>query len=139
MYTLTLRRHVIPSCFNINSPATPGFESGFTGLQRTSLFWVQWSLVDAYFIPFFSPMRYASASGLEMKVPFNNNLNSQTNDVMVNPINPENPDSKTTRCSTHQIKQHPTLTLHYRWIFLPYHNLDPQTIPAICHPDDHYR
>jgi len=40
------------------------FESGFTGLQRTSLFWVQWSFVDAYFMPFFSPMRYASAKGL---------------------------------------------------------------------------
>ena len=39
-------------------------------------------------------MRYESAKSFEMKVPFNNNLNSQTNDVMVNPINPENPDSK---------------------------------------------
>jgi hypothetical protein len=28
-----------------------------------------------------------------MKAPFNNNLPNQTNDVMVNPINPENPDS----------------------------------------------
>jgi hypothetical protein len=55
-------------------------------------------------------MRYESAKSFEMKVPFNNNLNSQTNDVMVNPINP---DSKITRCRAHQIKQHPTLTLHY--------------------------
>ena len=29
-----------------------------------------------------------------MKAPFNNYLPTQTNDVMVNPINPENPDSK---------------------------------------------
>ncbi len=43
-------------------------------------------------------MRNASARGLEMKAPFNNNLNPQTGDIMVNPINPENPDSKTTRC-----------------------------------------
>ena len=38
-------------------------------------------------------MRYASAKGLAMKAPFNNNLPTQTNDVMVNPENPENPDS----------------------------------------------
>jgi hypothetical protein len=29
-----------------------------------------------------------------MKVPFNNNLPTQTGDFMVNPGNPENPDSK---------------------------------------------
>ena len=39
-------------------------------------------------------MRYASARGFEMKAPFNNNLPAQTNDVMVNPLNPVNPDSK---------------------------------------------
>ena len=44
-------------------------------------------------MPFFSPMRNASAKDLEMKTPFNNNLPTQTNDVIVNPINPENPDS----------------------------------------------
>jgi hypothetical protein len=49
---------------------------------------------------------------MEMKAPYNNNLSPQTGDVIVNPINPENPDSKTTRCRAHQIKQHPTLTLH---------------------------
>jgi hypothetical protein len=38
-------------------------------------------------------MRKASARGLEMKGPFNNYLPTQTIDVMVNPINPENPDS----------------------------------------------
>ena len=43
----------------------------------------------------FSPMRYASAGGLEMKAAFNNKLTTQTGDVIVNPINPENPDSKT--------------------------------------------
>ena len=39
-------------------------------------------------------MRYASTSGFEKKAPINNNLYAQTNDVMVNPMNPENPDSK---------------------------------------------
>jgi hypothetical protein len=39
----------------------------------------------------FSPMRYASAKGLTMKASCNKNLPTQTNDVMVNP---ENPDSK---------------------------------------------
>ena len=34
-------------------------------------------------------MRYASAKGLTMKVPCNNNLPTQTNDVMVNPVNPD--------------------------------------------------
>jgi hypothetical protein len=29
-----------------------------------------------------------------MKAPNNNNLPTQTNDVLVNPENPENPDSK---------------------------------------------
>jgi hypothetical protein len=29
-----------------------------------------------------------------MKAPFNNNLPTQTNDVIVNPRHPENPDSK---------------------------------------------
>jgi hypothetical protein len=43
-------------------------------------------------------MRYASAKNFEMKAPFNNNLPTQTGDVMVNPINTENPDSKTIRC-----------------------------------------
>ena len=38
-------------------------------------------------------MRNASAKGREMKAPFNNKLPTQTNDVMVNPINPVNPDS----------------------------------------------
>jgi hypothetical protein len=38
-------------------------------------------------------MRYASARGLAMKATFNNNLPNQTNDVMVNPVNPVNPDS----------------------------------------------
>ncbi|MDP4914377.1 MAG: hypothetical protein NWR46_08265 [Saprospiraceae bacterium] len=38
-------------------------------------------------------MRYASARGFEMRAPFNNNLSNQTSDVMVNPRQPENPDS----------------------------------------------
>ena len=43
---------------------------------------------------FFSPMRYASARGRLIKATFNNTLATQTGDVIVNPINPENPDSK---------------------------------------------
>ena len=39
-------------------------------------------------------MRNAAAGGREMKSPFNSNLPSQIGDVIVNPINPENPDSK---------------------------------------------
>ncbi len=83
---------------NINLPATLGFESGFTGfrgLQRTSLVWVLGLFVDDYFLSSFSPMRNAAAKSFEMKAPFNNNLPLQTGDVMVNPINPVNPDSKT--------------------------------------------
>ena len=38
-------------------------------------------------------MRYASARGRIMKVRFNNNLPNKAIDVMVNPGNPENPDS----------------------------------------------
>jgi hypothetical protein len=45
-------------------------------------------------LPFFSPMRYASARGFEMKAPSNNNLPTPTDDVIVNPRNPVNPDSK---------------------------------------------
>jgi hypothetical protein len=44
---------------------------------------VQWLFVEYYFLSFFSPMRYASARGQEKKAPFNNNLPTQTNDVMV--------------------------------------------------------
>jgi hypothetical protein len=40
-------------------------------------------------------MRNASAKGLEMKTPFNNNLPTQTGDVIINPGNPVNPDSNT--------------------------------------------
>lgn len=39
-------------------------------------------------------MRNASAKGREMKAPFKYNLPNQTNDVMVNSRNLENPDSK---------------------------------------------
>jgi hypothetical protein len=49
--------------------------------------------VDGYFKYRFSPMRKASARDREMKAPFNKKLQNQTNDVMVNPRNPENPDS----------------------------------------------
>ena len=39
-------------------------------------------------------MRYAAAENQEMDAPFNNNLPTPTNDVIVNPGNPGNPDSK---------------------------------------------
>ena len=39
-------------------------------------------------------MRYASAKSQEMMTPFNNNLPMSTNDVIVNPVHPVNPDSK---------------------------------------------
>ena len=39
-------------------------------------------------------MRNASAKSFEMKEPSNNNLSTQTGDVIDNPENPVNPDSK---------------------------------------------
>jgi hypothetical protein len=39
-------------------------------------------------------VRNASARGLAMKATFINNLSTQTNDVLYNPQNPVNPDSK---------------------------------------------
>jgi hypothetical protein len=39
-------------------------------------------------------MRNASAARRVMDAPFNNNLTTPFNDVIVNPGNPENPDSK---------------------------------------------
>jgi hypothetical protein len=47
-----------------------------------------------YFSPFFSPLRNAAAGGFEMKAPINNNLPILVNDVIFNPENPVNPDSK---------------------------------------------
>jgi len=41
-----------------------------------------------------SPMCDTSAKGLKMKALVNNNLPNQTNDVIVNPVNRVNPDSK---------------------------------------------
>jgi len=55
----------------------------------TSSFLAQCLFVDDYFSPFFSPMRDASARGLAMKAPFNDNISPQTGDVIVNPRNPE--------------------------------------------------
>ena len=49
-------------------------------------------MYDTLFI--FSPMRNAAAGGRVMKVSFNCYLATQTGDVIVNPRNPENPDSK---------------------------------------------
>jgi hypothetical protein len=45
------------------------------------------------FYVFFAAAIIASAKSQETKAPFNNNLPSQTKGVMVNPRNPENPDS----------------------------------------------
>jgi hypothetical protein len=42
-----------------------------------------------------------------MKAPFNNNLNPQTGDIIVNPKNPVNPDSKTMRCCALKITLFP--------------------------------
>ena len=50
--------------------------------------------VEDYFLPFLPPMRNASAESQEMDAPFNNNLQMPSNDVMVNPENLVNPDSK---------------------------------------------
>ena len=61
--------------------------------------------VDDYFIPFFSPLRNASAKDLTMKATFNNNLPTQTNDVIVNPVNPVNPDSKTGCCARNFLRR----------------------------------
>jgi hypothetical protein len=42
-----------------------------------------------------------------MKAPFNNNLNPQIGDIIVNPKNPVNPDSKTMRCCALKITLFP--------------------------------
>jgi hypothetical protein len=84
-----------PTGFNVIYPLSLGFESGFTGLQRTSSAWVLWVFVEDYFSPFFSPMRNASAKRIKIESTFNNNLPPQTGDVIINPENPVNPDSKT--------------------------------------------
>ena len=49
-------------------------------------------MYDTLFI--FSPMRNAAAGGRVIKVSFNCNLATQTGDVIVNPRNPVNHDSK---------------------------------------------
>jgi hypothetical protein len=52
----------------------------------------------------------ASAKSPEMKAPINNILTSQTKGVMVNPENPENPDSKP-GCCVHHPNKGPTLKI----------------------------
>jgi hypothetical protein len=81
-----IRRGLLYNCFE------SGF-TGFRGLERTSSFLKKRLFVVDYFLSSLSPLRYAAARGFEMKAPFNNNLPPQTNDVMVNPQNPVNPDS----------------------------------------------
>ncbi len=49
-------------------------------------------MYDTLFI--FSPMRNAAAGGRVMKASIDSNLPTQTGDVIVNPRNPVNPDSK---------------------------------------------
>ena len=51
------------------------------------------------FYVLFAAAMIASAKSPEMKASFNNNLPNQTNDVMVNPVNPVNPDSKIGCCA----------------------------------------
>ena len=46
------------------------------------------------FYVLFAAAMIAAAKSPKMKAPFNNNLPSQTKGVMVNPVNPENPDSE---------------------------------------------
>ena len=58
-----------------------------------SLVWEYGLFVEDYFLPFFSPMRNASAKSQELKAPYNNNLPTPIDDVIVNPINSVNPDS----------------------------------------------
>jgi hypothetical protein len=60
------------------------------------------------FYVFFAAAIIASAKSPEMKASFNNTLPSQTKGVMVNPRNPENPDSKPS-CCAHHLNQCPTL------------------------------
>ena len=77
-------------------PVIISFESGFTGfrgLERTSSFLKKRFFVEDYFLSSLSPLCNAAARDFEMKAPFNNNLPTQTGDVIVNPENPENPDS----------------------------------------------
>ena len=60
-------------------------------------------------------MRYASAKSLAMKAPFNNYLPTQTNDVIVNPVNP---DSNTIRCSAHNFQRRLGVLLVFGECFL---------------------
>jgi hypothetical protein len=66
---------------------------------------VYWLFVEDYFLSSFSPLRNASAGSFEMKAPFNKNPSPQSGDVIVNPINPENPDSKTNGCCAHNFQR----------------------------------
>jgi hypothetical protein len=67
----------------------------------------QWSFVEDYFSPFFSPLRKASAKGLSKQTTYNNNLPTQTNEVIFNPGNPVNPDSKTISCCARNFQRRP--------------------------------
>ena len=53
-----------------------------------------WIFIIYYSLFIFSPIRYAAAGGRVMKVSFNSYPPTQHGDVIVNPRNPENPDSK---------------------------------------------
>jgi hypothetical protein len=71
-------------------------------------------------------MCYTSARDLALKAIFNNNLYTQTNGVMVNPENPENPDSNLAAARIISTQEHnPTIlvkspTLLYRGFLLRY-------------------
>jgi hypothetical protein len=84
-------------------------------------------------------MRYASARGFEIKAPFNNNLPPQTGDLIVNPINPVNPDSKRHAAARTRLNNTQCSSLIRIRTFFPYHSLDLQTKPTICHRDARYK
>ena len=71
----------------------------------------------------------AAAKSPEMKAPFNNNLPFQTKGILVNPQNPENPDSKP-GCCAHPPNQCPTLKN-------PENPENPDSKPGCCahHPN----
>jgi len=48
--------------------------------------------MNTFYVLFVAAM-IAAAKSPEMKASFNNNFPNQTNGVMVNPVNPVNPDS----------------------------------------------
>ena len=93
-------------------------------------------------ITFYHPFRRCVThrrKGFEMKAPFNNNLPLQTGDVMVNPINPLNPDSKTIRCCALNLWPSPQLDLtpHTKKAYL-YQMKRFFDTTGLCNAEDQY-